>query len=117
MIKTLAIEMKPSEDNNNILQELLSNFFMQKKPPVKINPKMREKEELIANLNQAKKELDIANTNFEFAQDEELVDYFIYKIKAAETRYQYLLKKAKEKNINVANLDMTHIWERKNKIE
>jgi len=37
--------------------------------------------------------------NYEFTEDPELVDYYTYKIKATQPRYQYLLKKAKEKGL------------------
>jgi len=55
--------------------------------------------DLIKNLKNAQSEFETAITNYEFANDPELVDYYTYKIKATETRYQYLLKKAKEKGL------------------
>lgn len=55
--------------------------------------------DLIKNLKNAQSEFETAITNYEFAKDPELVDYYTYKIKATETRYQYLLKKAKEKGL------------------
>ncbi|MGE4282776.1 MAG: YaaL family protein [Clostridia bacterium] len=114
MGKVISIEMKPTE-NSNYIQELLSNLIASRKPPIHIDPESREKQELIDYLFQAKKELDIANSNFEFAKDNELIDYFIYEIKAAETRYQYLLKKAKERNISVASFENIHISNRRDK--
>jgi hypothetical protein len=115
MAKILMIEMKPSE-NSNLLQDFLNSFITRKKTPIKMDPENREKEEILENLNRAKRDLDVANANFEFAQDEGLVDYYIYEIKAAETKYQYLLKKAREKNINVTNFENVHIWNRNKKI-
>jgi hypothetical protein len=67
-------------------------------------PFQKEKEEkenkvyfdLIRSLYIAKKELAEAEKNFDLALDDDLIDYFTYKLKAAELRYQYLLKRAKE---------------------
>ena len=55
--------------------------------------------ELIKNLKNAQIEFETAVNNYEFANDPELVDYYTYNIKATQTRYQYLLKKAKEKGL------------------
>lgn len=55
-----------------------------------------EIKDLIQNLKNAQNEFETAINNYEFAEDPELVDYYTYKIKATQTRYQYLLKKAKE---------------------
>ena len=55
--------------------------------------------DLIENLKNAQNDFKTAINNYEFAEDPELVDYYTYKIKAAQTRYQYLLKKAKEKGL------------------
>lgn len=55
--------------------------------------------DLIKNLKNAQSDFETAISNYEFAKDPELVDYYTYKIKATQTRYQYLLKKAKEKGL------------------
>ena len=63
----------------------------------KINEKEKPKEnELIKNLRIAQDELDVAIHNYEFAKEPELVDYYTYNIKAAQMKYEYLLRKAKE---------------------
>lgn len=70
----------------------------------KFNEKGTTKEsELIKNLKNAQDELEIAVNNYEFANEPELVDYYTYNIKAAQTRYEYLLKKVKEEKINLVN--------------
>jgi len=62
------------------------------------NRKSREEvEEVIENLKKARNEWVIATMNYEFAQEDELIDYYIYMMKAAQLKYDYLLKKAKEK--------------------
>lgn len=52
--------------------------------------------DILKSLYLAKKEIDEVENNFDIALDEDLIDYFTYRLKAAEARYQYLLKKAKE---------------------
>lgn len=54
-----------------------------------------DKNELVECLNNAKEELMIARANFDYADEEEMIDYYIYKIKACEIRYEYFLKKIK----------------------
>ncbi|MGE5472875.1 MAG: DUF2508 family protein [Ignavibacteriales bacterium] len=56
-----------------------------------------ELEEVVENLKKARNEWVIASMNYEFAQEEDLIDYYIYLMKAAQLKYDYLLKKAKEK--------------------
>ncbi|MBQ7667806.1 MAG: DUF2508 family protein [Clostridia bacterium] len=57
-----------------------------------------EKEVLLENLKVAQVELDTAINNYDFAKEPELVDYYTYNIKAAQMRYEYLLKKVKKIN-------------------
>lgn len=66
----------------------------------KLNEKT-EKElnlELVKSIIKTKQDLENANKNFEFA-DGELVDYFLYQIKANQAKLNYLLKKAKKSGI------------------
>ncbi len=51
---------------------------------------------LLKNIAQAKQDWLSAVSNFEQADDSDLIDYYIYKMKACQVRYNYLLKKAKE---------------------
>jgi hypothetical protein len=60
-----------------------------------------ENEDLIESINDAKKEWLSARNNFEQAVESDIVDYYVYKIKAYQIRYEYLLKKAKEKGISI----------------
>ena len=63
-----------------------------------------ETAELINSIKEAKNEWKNAVTNYEFAKDSEMVDYYTYKIKACETIYQYYIKIAKEKGIKAEHL-------------
>ena len=57
-----------------------------------------KKIELLISILKAKKELDIANKNFEYAEDG-MIDYYIYQIKANQSKLDYLIKLAKKKGI------------------
>lgn len=61
-------------------------------------------DDLKESIRQAKLEWVTANANFEQAVDTSMVDYYTYKIKACEVRYQYLLKEAKEKGVKTNQL-------------
>ena len=64
-----------------------------------------EKEiELIKSIIKTREELKINNKNFEYAQGD-LVDYYAYQIKANQARLDYLIKKAKESNIELSNIE------------
>lgn len=54
--------------------------------------------ELMKSLIKTKTELEIANRNYEFA-DEELIDYYTYQIKANQAKIDYLIKIIKKKGL------------------
>ncbi len=56
--------------------------------------------ELLKSIIKTKRELFIANKNFESAEDE-LVDYYSYQIKASKAKLDYLIKQVKTKGIEV----------------
>ncbi len=56
--------------------------------------------ELIKSIIEAKKQLNLASKNFEYA-DGELIDYYVYQIKATRSKLDYLVKKAKSKKIEI----------------
>ncbi len=56
--------------------------------------------ELICHIIRTRKELEYANRNYEFA-DSDLIDYYIYQIKANQAKLDYLIKMAKVKGLNV----------------
>ena len=61
---------------------------------------VEKEKELIDNIAKTSRELKVANNNFNFAQ-EELVDYYIYQIKANQSKLDYLIKMAKRQGIKV----------------
>ena len=81
----------------------------------KVTDKTEEQKsvEVVVSILKTKKDLDMANHNFEFAE-KELIDYYAYQIKANKSKLDYLMKKAKEQGIA---LNMTNeIYFRKNEV-
>lgn len=64
-----------------------------------LNEREREKE-IVKNIIKAKEDLKKANLNFEFAEFD-LIDYYIYQIKAIQAKLDYLIKMAKIRNIEI----------------
>lgn len=60
--------------------------------------------DLIKSIIRTREDLQNANANFEFAEDE-LIDYYLYQIKATQSKYNYLLKKAKKLGLLVSMVD------------
>ena len=55
--------------------------------------------ELLQAVVQAQREWETAKKIFETVTDPDLVDYAIYRVQAAQKRYTYLLRQAKEEGI------------------
>ncbi len=60
--------------------------------------------DLIKCIIKTREDLVSANQNFEFAEGE-LIDYYLYQIKAVQSKYNYLLKKAKQTGLIVSRID------------
>lgn len=56
--------------------------------------------ELVRNIIKTKEDLKNNNKNFEYAEFD-LVDYYIYQIKANQAKLNYLLKLAKARGISI----------------
>lgn len=56
--------------------------------------------ELIECILKTKKDLEIANKNFEQAENE-MIDYYSYQIKANKAKLDYLIKEVKEKGFSL----------------
>ena len=61
---------------------------------------MEKEIELIKSIIKTREDLKTNNKNFEFAK-EELIDYYVYEIKANQAKLDYLIKLAKTKGIQV----------------
>lgn len=56
--------------------------------------------ELIKSIIKTKRDLENSNRNFDFAEGE-LIDYYLYEIKANQSKLNYLLKKAKKNGLTI----------------
>ena len=56
--------------------------------------------ELVRAIIDAKRQLNLAIKNFEYA-DGELIDYYVYQIKATRSKLDYLVKKAKIRQMEI----------------
>lgn len=54
-----------------------------------------EKNLILADIERTKKALDNAYDNFQNVVDPDLIDSYIYEVKAVQQKYSYLLKQAK----------------------
>ncbi len=59
-----------------------------------------QKEEFMQELIRARTDLQTARNNYNFAKEPALLEYYIYEIKAAETRLNYFLKLAKQNHFS-----------------
>lgn len=76
----------------------------------KIDEKTKEDKELelVVSIIKVKKELEEASKNFEFAEGD-LIDYYTYQIKANRSKFDYLVKKAKENGMAIDMIDQIDI--------
>jgi len=54
-----------------------------------------EKTNLLIEISKVKSDLADAYNNFDYVEDSLMIDYYTYQIKAYETKFEYLIKKAK----------------------
>lgn len=66
--------------------------------------------ELICCILNTKNALALANKNFEYAEDE-MIDYFLYQIKAYQSKLDYLVRQAKNRKIEVDMIDALYYKE------
>jgi uncharacterized protein (DUF885 family) len=75
------------------------------KPREKFN---KNEKELLKSIISTRQELNNANHNFEYAQ-EELIDFYAYQIKAIKAKLDYLVRIVKEKGLKVDLVEATEI--------
>lgn len=71
---------------------------------IKDKNELEKEKELIKNIVETREALKNNNRNFEFAESE-LIDYYIYQIKANQAKLDYLLKLAKAGGIKIDNIN------------
>ncbi len=74
--------------------------------------KSKSKEELnyllIQSIIDTSNDLNIARNNYEFAEGE-LIDYYLYQIKANQAKLDYLIKKSKANNITMDKINQSKL--------
>lgn len=78
---------------------------------IKDKSESEKKLELIISVINARKDLENATRNYEFAEGN-LIDYYLYEIKASQSKLDYLIKKAKKQGVE---LDVANSFILKNK--
>ena len=71
---------------------------------IKDKTELEREIELVKNIIKTREDLKKDNKNFEFAELD-LVDYYIYKIKANQAKLDYLIKLAKAKGISIDSIN------------
>ena len=90
---------KYAYNTNNIIMEekIMEETFVRENRITEKTDKEKNLE-LIKSVIKAKLDLEVAGKNFEYA-DGELIDYYVYQIKAEQSKLDYLLKKVKNKEL------------------
>ena len=63
-----------------------------------------ENDEIIKTIVKTRNELNIDIINYKYA-DMNQVDYFLYKIKANQSKFDYLIKQAKKQKLSINNVE------------
>ena len=61
-----------------------------------------EEIQLIDTYNNVKKDLENLHRNYQFALNDEIIDYYIYQIKACQSKFDNILKQIKQNDIDIA---------------
>ncbi len=76
----------------------MENGYIKEGRDVKEKSKKEIENELVLCVMSVKKDLENAIRNYEFAE-EDLIDYYLYEIKANQSKLDYLIRTAKEMNV------------------
>lgn len=97
-----------TENNQNVkvykyspVAKFFGKFLPKTENEIDCDNDILDKKELIECVNRARNDWINANKEFEYAQNDEIIDYYTYKIKACQVRYEYFLKLAKSKGITL----------------
>ena len=115
LLNCSCIETRETEYNINSLimgDKLKMDDFQKENIIIEKTPE-EKKIELIVSVLKAKRELDLANKNFETAESG-LIDYYVYQIKASKSKLDFLVNKAKQKGISLNMIE--EIYFRKNQV-
>ena len=74
--------------------------YVKETPEIKDKTEKEKRLELIISVIKTRNDLDNARKNYEFAEDS-LIDYYLYEIKANQSKLDYLINKAKKMGIEL----------------
>lgn len=78
----------------------LIKLLLNRQKPAKIGRNCDcETQDMLEHIKNARTEWLHACMDFEYVDDQDIIDYYTYKIKACQIRYEYFLKKAKLKGL------------------
>ena len=77
----------------------MRDYYLNEGLIIKDKTETEIKKELITSINNVILELNLAHENYDNAVGE-LIDYYSYQIKAFQSKYDYLIKTAKDMNVN-----------------
>lgn len=78
-------------------------MFLQKEY-IQNSDEENDKREIIKNILKTKIELDAIRQNYEFAESD-LIDYYLYQIKANQAKLDFLIKTAKSQNVSLNTIE------------
>lgn len=76
--------------------------YIKEVPLINLNENQADME-IIRSILKSQKELELAHRNFDYAEDD-LIDYYAFKIKSEQSKIDYLLKKAKNKKLVMSSV-------------
>jgi len=85
--------------------------YIKESTEIKDKSEKEKKLELILSVIKTRNDLENARKNYEFAEDN-LIDYYLYEMKANQSKLDYLLNKAKQLGVE---LDLASSFVLKNK--
>ena len=72
--------------------------FKKENSDIQVNTQSQDKE-FFEDIQEVQNRLDSVNSRYDLTSDNDLVESLIYEQRSLESRYQYLIKTAKEKGI------------------
>ncbi|MGE5615044.1 MAG: YaaL family protein [Bacillota bacterium] len=95
---TELVKIDRQKDNRRVKQKSTGKPVL---PGARIRARLSDEDrEILKAVFEARDEWIEAGNNFEYAHEDMLIDYYIYKLKACESRYAYFVKLAKERGLS-----------------
>ncbi|MEI7026453.1 YaaL family protein [Paenibacillus sp. y28] len=74
-----------------------------------VDPALKDKQRLAEEIKEAQTDWVHARKRLDYVVEEDQIDYAIYLLEAAETRYSMLLKQAKRMQLSVLDEGIEHV--------